>query len=443
MIFRTFVTNFKRYRMEKLLHYIWKHRILPLKALQTTDGQDVEIVDVGLLNPNAGPDFFNAKVRIGQTMWAGNIEIHLKSSDWYRHGHDTDEAYNNVILHVANIVDATVVTQIGKDIPQLQLDIPAGMAQSYEQLQGTEDYPRCYKIIPEIDTFTAHSWMDTLLCERMQERSTLVLHRLQELNGNWEGALFVTLARNFGFGINGDAFETWAKRIPLDKIGKHRDELFQIEAIFLGTAGLLEEGENNTDEYEKKLQKEYTYQQRLFALPSPMNKAQWKYLRLRPQNFPHIRLAELAWMYHKGRTNLSTLLDAVQKDKPLDALYATLDATTSDYWTSHIMFGKECARKQLSLSRQTKQLLIINTVMPVLYAYAVTHNNEPLRERLLDILRQLPAENNYILRQWRNCGLEATTAADSQSLIQLKRMYCDRADCLRCKFGYEFLKRKS
>lgn len=443
--------------MEKLLHYVWKHRILPLRALLTSDGQELEIVDAGLSNPNAGPDFFNAKVRIGQTMWAGNVEIHLRSSDWYRHGHDTDERYDNVILHVAHVIDCPVTTHSGKTLPQLQLDIPAGLAAKYEQLHKTENYPRCYPIIPNIETFRTHSWLDTLLCERLQERADKVLERLHAVNMDWEWALFMTLARNFGFGINGDAFEAWCRLIPLNRLGKHRDDLFQIEAIFLGLAGLLqadalprncrEAGQN--DPYFLKLQKEFAYQTRLFDLATPLPFVQWKYLRLRPQNFPHIRLAELAWMYHHGEVGLQNLIDAVMTEDEADnkgestaikALRKILSCETSDYWHDHIMFGSTVPHMELHLSRSSQNLIIINTVVPVLYAYATTHDRWKLRERLLDLLRELPAENNYILRQWQSCGLPVDNAADSQALIQLKREYCDRLDCLRCQFGYEYLK---
>ena len=438
---------FKNKSVEKLLHYIWKHKMLPLRALLTTDGQEVEIIDPGLANTNQGPDFFNAKVRIGETMWAGNVEIHLRSSDWLRHGHDSDEAYDSVILHVASVIDTEVTTTSGKRLPQLQLDIPADLSMRYETLQKTEDYPRCYRIIPDIDIFKTHSWMDTLVVERMEERRRQVEHRLQQTNGDWEQTLFITLARNFGFGINGDAFETWAHRIPLDRLGKHRDELFQIEAVFLGMAGLLEAAslppnsaeQGMWDEYFLSLRKEFTYQRRLFNLSAIMPYQQWKYLRLRPQNFPHIRLAELAWMYHKGQVNLSKLLDAAMSEEPLNQLRKILTATTSAYWNEHLMFGCPIEKRELHLSQASQNLIIINTVVPVLYAHAMSHDNWDLREKALELLRQLPAEKNYIMRQWADCGLKVSTAADSQALIQLKRQYCDRRDCLRCSFGYEYL----
>ncbi len=430
--------------MEKLLHYVWKHKLLPLRALLTTDGQEVEIVDPGLTNTDAGPDFFNAKVRIGNTMWAGNVEIHLRSSDWFRHGHDSDEAYDSVILHVVAVVDSEVTTSSGKQLPQLQLDIPADLHQRYEQLQKTDDYPRCFRIIPELDEFKIHSWMDTLVVERLEERRKQVEQRLKQTTGNWEWALFITLARNFGFGINGDAFETWAQRIPLDKTGKHRDELFQIEAIFLGMAGLLQDEallqNAQPDDYFRQLQHEFAYQCHLFGLGAIMPYKQWKYLRLRPQNFPHIRLAELAWMYHKGNVTLSLLKDATMGEEPLKALHGLLKAETSDYWRCHVMFGCPIERRTIGLSEASKNLIVINTVVPVLYAYAMSHDDWALRERVLDLLRMLPAENNFIMRQWSDCGVRVATAADSQSLIQLKRQYCDRLDCLRCNFGYEYLK---
>ncbi len=429
--------------MEKLLHYVWRHKMLPPPPLLTTDGLPVEVVDTGLPNSDAGPDFFNAKVKIGSTMWAGNVEMHMRSSDWFRHGHDSDPAYDSVILHVAEKVDCEVRRPDGKAIPQVELPLPADLCAHYEELCQVKDYPRCHKIIPHVDAFKAHSWMDCLLCERLEEKAKAVRGTLADFGGDWERTLFSTLARNFGFGLNGDAFEAWAKLVPLPRLGKHRDELFQIEAIFLGLAGLLPDPSDkaSADQYAQSLLKEYAYQSRLFSLPPPMPRTAWKYLRLRPQNFPHIRLAELAWMYSNGKAGLSALLDAVRSDKPLNALSDVLSATASPYWATHVMFGKPTKPRRISLSKSTKQLLTVNTAVPVLYAYALSHDDQPLRERLCSLLTALPAEDNRILRLWGECGLQASNAADSQALIQLKRNYCDRSDCLRCAFGHEYLKR--
>lgn len=429
--------------MEQLLHYVWKHRLFPLAQLRTTRGETIDVLDPGLHNRDAGPDFFNAKVSIGGTVWVGNVELHLRASDWYRHGHHTDKAYNNVILHVVCQADREVVTENGITLPQLQLEIPDGLRKNYEQLLHVDRYPRCHRVIPGIDTFKVHSWMDTLLQERLLSRADRVSGYLRDSGGDWEKALFMALARNFGFALNAEAFVAWARLLPLEKIGKHRDDLFQIEAIFLGLAGMLEPGarpEAEADEYRQKLQREYRYQQRLFDLPPALPLQQWRYLRLRPQNFPHIRLAQLAWIYSNERVTMAGLRDAIAGEEPMKALQNLLKAQTSPYWTEHLMFGKPVPRKSLTLSPATRRLLIINTVIPVLYAHTTAHGDAATAERLEEMLRQMPAEDNHILRLWQECGLDVGSAADGQALIHLKNEYCDRCDCLRCAFGYEYMK---
>lgn len=405
--------------MEKLLHYVWKHKLLPLSSLLTTDGEEIEVIDPGMHNSDQGPDFFNAKVRIGKTLWAGSVEIHLKSSDWFRHGHETDPSYNNTILHVVEKADCEVETKDGKHLPQLELPIPAQLLVHYEELLRTEDYPRCHKLIPSLSPIQVHGWMDTLLAERLTERADRVLQRVKDTHGNWEQATFATLSRNFGFGLNGDAFEFWAKRVPLQAVAKHRDNLFQIEAIFLGLAGLLDENGRGKDIDEiVQLRREFAYLSHKFSLPEAMNPDRWKYLRTRPQNFPHVRIQQIARLYQAGTAQTSAFLEA----KTLEDLHRCLQAG--------------------EISASSRNLLIINTVVPLLYAYGKSHQDYSLQERAIGFLEQLKAENNYILRQWRACGLNVETAADSQALIQLKREYCDRLDCLRCRFGYEYLKQR-
>ncbi|MBR6032721.1 MAG: DUF2851 family protein [Bacteroidaceae bacterium] len=406
--------------MERLLHYVWKHKILPLKPLATEDGQEVEVIDPGLHNHDQGPDFFNAKIRLGGTLWAGNVEVHLRSSDWYRHSHQEDPAYNSVILHVVGEIDGEVRTQDGKTLPQLQLDIPEGIRRSYEELCRTEDYPRCHRIVTSILPMKVHQWMDALLVERLKERSEKVAERAERTGGDWERATFVTLARSFGFGLNGDAFERWAMRIPLSAAGKHRDDLFQVEALFLGMAGLIEEVEAVRSAKEVQLlQQEYAFLRHKFGLDEPMQRADWRFLRTRPKNFPSVRILQIAELYHSGRAQMSKLLEA----RDIDAL-------------------QECLAVK-GMTAASRRLLIINTVVPLLFAYGRHISDEDICQRACLLLEALPAENNYILRQWQACGLKVQTAADSQALIQLKRQYCDRTDCLRCRFGYEYLKGSS
>ena len=226
--------------MEELLHYTWKHRLLPLGELTTTDGRRVEVIDPGLHNRNAGPDFFNAKVRVGETLWVGNVEIHTRATDWYQHGHDRDPRYDNVVLHVCETIDGDVTNSKGEYIPQMQLSVPTTVREHYEELLKTDQYPPCYRIIPELSRLTVHAWMAALQTERLEQKTEAIRQRAERLNGSWEDAYFVTLARNYGFGINGDAFEQWAYHVPLNVVGHHRDDLFQIEAIFMGQAGLLD-----------------------------------------------------------------------------------------------------------------------------------------------------------------------------------------------------------
>ena len=432
--------------MEQLLHYVWKHRILPLGKLCTTSGQKVEVIDPGLHNHDAGPDFFNAKVRIGGQVWVGNVEIHLRSSDWQRHGHQLDPAYNNVILHVAEVVDAEVVTQDGKQLPQLCLPIPEDVSEHYAELCRTEDYPRCWRIIPSLSRLTVHSWMSALLAERLAERAQRCLDWLKAVDGDWERTLFVALARNFGFGVNGDAFEAWGKALPLHAAAKHRDDLFQLEALFLGTAGLLAlEAVPPTarqaaaeDSYFLRLQREWAYLKHKFQLPEPMAYERWRYLRLRPQNFPHLRIVQLANLYFRGTASFAALMKASSRE----ALHTALDAAPSDYWQRHYLFGLESRRSEKHLSPSSRDLIIINTVCPMLFGYGEAHNDPSVQERAVELLEELRPEQNYIIRQWQQCGVEVASAADSQALIQLKRIYCDRKDCLRCRFGFEYLKRK-
>ena len=403
--------------MERLLHYVWKHKILPLKPLVTTDGQTVEVIDPGLHNHDQGPDFFNAKIRLDGVTWAGNIEVHLRSSDWYRHRHQEDAAYNSVILHVVGDIDGEVRTQEGKTLPQLQLDIPEGIRRSYEELCRTEDYPRCHRIIPSVPQLKVHQWMDALLVERLKERSELVTARAERTGGDWERATFVTLSRSFGFGLNGDAFERWAMKIPLSAAGKHRDDLFQIEALFLGIADLIDdiEGLRNREDV-LRLRQEFDFLCHKFSLGETMQRSDWRFLRTRPGNFPYVRIMQIAELYHSGRAQMSKLLEA----KSVEELQKCLTVK--------------------GMTAASRRLLIINTVVPLLFAYGRHISDEEICQRSVRLLEELPAEENYILRQWKACGLKVSTAADSQALIQLKRQYCDRIDCLRCRFGYEYLK---
>lgn len=427
--------------MEHLLHYVWKHKLFPLKILQTTTGLAVEVIDPGLHNSDSGPDFFNAKLKIDDTLWVGNVEIHTHASDWFRHGHDRDKAYDSVILHVAADINAEVIRSSGELIPQLQLDCPEHVRAHYQELREAEQYPACCSILGSLPKLTIHSWLTALQTERLEQKAELIAHRLERCGNHWEDAFFITLARNYGFGLNGDAFETWADMLSFRAVDKHRNDLFQVEAFFFGQAGLLEEtflDKEQEDEYSLRLRKEFRYLQHKFEMTKVMDPTLWRFLRLRPENFPHIRLAQLAYLYQKADKLFSNVLEM----ETLEGVRKLLSTCTSSYWESHFVFGRESARKEKPMGERSLDLIIINTVVPFLYTYGLHKAEERMCSRAGRFLEELKAENNHIIRAWSAGGLPVTTAADSQALIQLRKEYCDKKKCLYCRFGYEYLRKK-
>ena len=406
--------------------------------LRTTTGKPVEVIDAGLPNTNAGPDFFNAKLKIDGTLWVGNVEVHTVASDWIRHGHDKDVAYDNVILHVAETVDCEVFRANGASVPQLQLSCPEPIRRHYTELSHAEIYPPCYSILASLPKLTVHSWLSALQVERFEQKARVIAARLEHCNNHWEDVFFITLSRNFGFGLNGDAFEAWANHLPFRAIDKHRDNLFQVEAFFFGQAGLLDEELPDEDEYYRKLQKEFSYLQHKFELSAPMPATQWRFLRLRPGNFPHVRLAQLASLYYRERSLFSRIMEA----ETLEAVRKLLTVSTSPYWEEHFNFKKTSPRQEKQVGKNAQNLIVINTVIPFLYAYGLHKADEALCERATRFLESLKAEDNHIIRHWSGAGLPVSTAADSQALLQLQKEYCDKKDCLRCRFGFEYLRQK-
>ena len=358
----TFIQHLHLINMEQLLHYVWKHRLFALKPQQTTDGKAVEIIDPGLQNIHAGPDFFNAKIKIDGVLWVGNVEIHQQASDWFKHNHHQDPAYDSVILHVASQIDAAPARTNGEPIPQMELRYPSYLASNYERLLREDRYPACHELIPQLSPFFLHSWLSSLQIERFEAKAGQILQRLEACNRDWENAFFITLARNFGFGVNADTFELWAKSVPLGAVNKHRDNLFQIEAIFFGQAGLLEE--LPVDAYTESMMKEYKYLRHKFEL-TPSSECHWRFLRMRPGNFPHIRIAQLACLYHRSQGLLSQLMEMETLKQARDLLRGG----TSEYWLTHYTFGEISPSHPKTLSNSSIDLLIINTVIPFLYAY--------------------------------------------------------------------------
>jgi hypothetical protein len=427
--------------MEILLSYVWRHKILPLRTLRTTQGETIEVVHPGTLNTNAGPDFFNAKIKRDGVMWVGNVEIHEAASDWYLHGHDKDKTYNNVILHVVERSNRAVRNERGYEVPQLELPVPEFIRESYEKLLRRDAYPPCHQHIPHIPHVILSQWMGALQYERLSERAEVILQRVKELGGDWEKACFITLARNFGFGINGDAFELWCKLLSTRAMGKIRDDLFRIEALFFGQAGLLEmeqvpeyyRATAQEDGYLERLRKEYAYMKHVYGL-TELPPERWRFLRLRPQNFPHIRIAQLAALYQSEQVNFSKMIE--QTD--VKELVKMLDTTPSEYWRKHYVFGSSEHSPNGILSPASRELIVINTVVPLLYAYGMDRQSEGLCERATQLWEGLKPENNHVIRAWVQAGIPVRSAAESQAVMQLQH-YCDRQDCLHCRIGYEYL----
>jgi len=417
---------------ESILHYIWQQKLYTAHDLETTEGEAVEIIDVGKFNTDAGPDFFNAKVRIGETLWAGNVEIHSRSTDWNKHNHQSDKAYDSVILHIVSQADCDVFRLDGEKIPQLELVYPKEIEKNYGQLILANKWIPCADKISTVPFIFIQSWKNALLTERLEQKMDAIQQLLNENNQHWEEAFYITLARNFGFGTNSQAFENLAKSLPLSVIGKHKDQLIQIEALLFGQAGLL--NDNKDDEYSVRLNREYGFLRSKFSL-QPINPVQWKLLRLRPDNFPHIRIAQFASLIH----NSSKLFSKIVENAELESLRKLFDCEPSDYWKNHYLFNSQSISKNKRLGNQSINGILINTVIPFLFCYAFQKNNQELKDKAVQLLEQIPTERNAIVTGWQNLGLKSESAFDTQAFIHLKKHYCDEKKCLRCRIGHKVL----
>jgi len=412
---------------ESILHYVWQNKLFVSQEIKTTDGERVEIIDVGRINTDAGPDFFNAKIKIGDTLWAGNVEIHTVSSEWNKHNHQQDKAYDSVILHVVLQADSDVYRIDGTKIPQLELKFPQQIETNYELLFSQQKWILCADKIDQVPSIVIQSWKNALLTERLEQKMSAIESLLNENNRHWEEAFYITLARSFGFGTNSQAFESLAKSLPLSVLGKHKDQLFQLEALLFGQAGLLDL--ETYDDYSANLKKEYEFLRAKYEL-NPLEKSQWKLLRLRPDNFPHVRIAQFAALIHSS----TKLFSKITENPNLTYIRTLFAYETSTYWKANYLFGRESKVRTKRLGEQS-----INTVVPFLFCYADQKKNDDLKDRALQILEQLESEQNAIITGWRSLGLHVDNAFDSQSLLQLKKSYCDEKKCLRCRIGHKIL----
>ena len=420
---------------EDFLHFIWKFGLFDKEKSLTVNGELLKIISTGQHNTDAGPDFFNAKIKIDDTVWAGNVEIHHAASDWERHGHDSNKAYDNVILHVVEHDDKPAFRSTGESIPTFILRYDKSIEQRYQELLQSSDWIACATYIHEIDLFRIKHFLGRVLVERMEHKIEQLTNVLVETNNNWQAASFPLLFRAFGFSTNALPFELLAKATPSDVIGKCFHSVQQMEALLFGQSGMLQ-GEA-TDEYTAVLQKEYDFLRVKFSLV-PIDSHLWKFLRLRPSNFPTIRIAQLAQLLCVSKGFSDRLL----KNITIDETYKFFDIQASKYWDTHYVFGKTTSHKAKALGKSSIQRIIMNVVSPLLLAYGRHYGDEGLCETALRLLEMLPPEKNRITEDWQKIGLPIDNAFYAQALLQLKSAYCNEKRCLSCVIGLEKLSKK-
>lgn len=419
---------------EEFLHYIWQYRLYkPDLVLQT--GEQADVLHPGIHNLDSGPDFFNAKVRIGETIWAGNVEIHIHSSDWKRHNHQQDISYDNVIMHVVWRDDTPVLRMNGSEIPTLALDglYNENSWKNYLRFMASQQWIPCDTMISGVDPFIRNAWFDRVLVERLERKALQVEHILSLTNNDWAHTFYRLLARNMGFKLNNQAFEMLAQSLPYPFLAKHADDLFQIEAMVFGQAGLLES--SFTDEYPRKLKKEYEFLKGKFDL-KPIDAHLWRFMRLHPGNFPTLRLAQFASIIHHSGSMISELFNSVD----VNTYYKLFSVEASEYWNTHYTFEKASASRKKTLGRSSVDLLVINLVAPILLAYGRRKGDTLMTGKPIDILMQLKGEENSIIRKWAELDMDVSNAACTQSLLELKTNYCDLKKCLNCSIGNYLLR---
>ena len=413
---------------EPFLYYLWEHRLLT-PPLYTIDGETVEIVHPGYRNLNSGPDFLEARIRIGGQLWAGQVEIHVKTSDWNRHGHQYDKAYQNVILHVVYEHDTNV-----NEIPVLALKgrFNSKLFNDYQHFIQAQSWIPCERSLSKVQAFTRMAWLDRMAVERLERKSEAVTKLLTATQFDWEDSMYRLLMRYFGMKINNEAFEYLANILPFKTLLKHADNLTQVEAILMGCAGFLDQ--DFTEEHPLLLKREFHVMQAKFGLLT-MPVERWKFLRMRPANFPTIRLAQMAQLIH---TN-GCLCSKIREAKNGNEVKALFDVAASKYWETHWRFGAHTESKPKHLGDATANILIINAVVPLLFCYGKLHKDESVCETALQFLEETEAEDNAVIRHFASCGIKADNSMQTQGLLHSYSMYCKRKRCLECIIGNNLL----
>lgn len=451
--------------MEKLMQFVWQHRLWDYTPLKTSDGKRVRIIHPGTINHDAGPDFFNASVEIDGQRWAGNIEIHVKASDWFRHGHDRDRAYDSVILHVVQVDDTPVRRPDGSTIPQVTVRCSArGATRCNMLMSGAASALPCARTIAGLDRIFHTEWLTALAIERLYAKSDRILELVRFTEGDWEAAAYITLSRALGFGLNAEPFEVLAKNLPLKFLNRHRDELVTMEALIFGQAGMIPPESPDEDGYVTRLRQEYRFMAHKFSLrPIPL---QWKLSRTRPQNFPHRRLAVLAEKIHSGFSLIGTLDDIItdlyrkreqsfvdtrlyyphipEPPTPqlpsLKEIRKEFDIRLTGFWATSYTFGSSGkGATPRALTDSSIDRLVINVALPLMLARATARGDVATMRLLPEMLRGFRPEDNKDVRLFTSAGVDCRDAFDSQAIIQLRREYCEKNKCIYCRFGHRML----
>ena len=419
---------------EDFLHYVWQYKKFDFSNLITTAGELLTISSSGNYLKQTGPDFFNAQIIIGEQKWAGNVEIHIKSSDWYLHHHERDSNYDNVILHVVWEYDTPIFRKDNSEIPTLELKkyVPKEILENYNSLSSPKSWIYCENQIATIDDFVFQNWKERLFFERLERKLIPIEKLLLETESDWEAVLFCGLAKNFGLNTNGDTFLKIAKSIPFATIRKESFEAENLEALFFGIADLFPV--DVQDLYTKDLKNRFDYLSQKHQLKNAIIEPV-QFFKHRPDNFPTIRLAQLAMLYNKHQ-NLFSKIIAIKK---LEELYQLFDISISNYWETHYQFDKESPKKKKPFSKPFIDLLIINTIAPFQFAYAKSQGKE-ISETILEVLQSIKPEKNIIIEKFSKFGIKVRNAFDTQTLLQMKNEYCSQGKCLQCAIGIELLK---
>ncbi|HNW56600.1 MAG TPA: DUF2851 family protein [Bacteroidales bacterium] len=422
---------------EEFLHYLWKYGLYDRDNLFDKEGNHIIVLNPGEYNRDSGPDFFNARISVDGTVWAGNVEVHLKSSHFDSHGHQNDPAFDNVILHVVLEKDKKVFNTKGSELLTVKLDFEPGLYDKYIFLINNPCIIACQDEVAKIDSVLIRHWLNSLVIERLQNKSEMVTRIFSETGNDWEELFYRLLSRYFGFRVNTEPFEMLATAIPFRIIRKHADNIFQIEALLFGTAGMLEEGlfkEAINDKYYLDLIKEYRILSTKYSL-QPLHGWIWKFSRLRPVNFPTVRISQLAALLSVSGGLFSKVLEATD----ISQLKKAFSINASNYWDNHFVFGKESRRVTKSTGSQATDILLINAVIPVLFIYGKMRDRQDICERALAFLENIDAEENVIINDWKTAGIDAESAFYSQALIQLRNEYCKKRRCLDCRIGNKLI----